>query len=54
MVRRIPQWGLTRQAETLDGIEVAARDLIARFVGMANVGDAYSAAVEAVDAERPK
>jgi hypothetical protein len=44
---RVPEWGLFGQAESLDGVEEAARDLIAMAVGIAIVVDADDAAEEA-------
>lgn len=43
---RIPEWGLFGQAESLDEVEDAARDLIGMAVGVAIVVDAYDAADE--------
>ena len=44
---RVPEWGLFGQAESLHGVEEAARDLIAMAVGIAIVVDADDAAEEA-------
>jgi len=44
---RIPKWGLFGQAESLDDVEDAARDLVGKAVGIAIVVDAYDAAEDA-------
>lgn len=47
----IPKWGMFGQAESLDEVEDAARDLIGMSVGIAIVADAYDAAAEAERAD---
>lgn len=44
---RIPERGLFGQAESLDEVEGAARDLVGLAVDIATVADAYEAAEEA-------